>query len=239
MTDMKRVCVLGNSHAACLKLAWDEGHHLHSQFSLTFFADRRAGLMGLQPRDGMLVPDSERLRSIIEYTSGGLSEVDLQAYDAVLVVGLQVQAYPHADRSFSAAAVRRWLIDRTPRTGGFDLAKKVRQVSGIPAFVVHQPLETVVAAEVDVDLRIYRNSIQVLNEEFFQKLNVPVFAQPEQTITNGFYTKRTYASNAKKLDIGHDEVSDVPSGDRRHMNALYGAVVLSTFLPQIVGLPAN
>jgi len=232
---MKKVCILGNSHAACLKLAWDEARSTYGNVSLTFFADRRAGLMGLQPKDGLLVPDSDQLRATIEHTSGGLGVVDVQSFDAILLVGLQVIAYPHAEGHFSSAAIRQWLLDHTPRTGAFNLARKIRKISRIPVFVAHQPLECVDAVEAEMDLLPYRSSVRFMNERLFKPLDACVLEQPEQTITNGFYTKRAYSSDAKRLDVG-DETSNetLPPSDRRHMNATFGSVVLSAHLPKIL-----
>jgi hypothetical protein len=234
---MKRVCVLGDSHSACLKLAWEEVRGAHRDVTLTFFADRDLGLRGLQPRDGALVPDSAELRKTIEHTSGGLGVVDLGCYDAVLIVGLRIRAYPRMEGEghFSAAAVRQWLVDFIPTTIGFDLATKIRRLSRVPIFIMHTPLfASSGAPEVDVGLEAYRSFVGCLREQAFNGLAATVFEQPEETITDGVFTKQEYSIGSRLLEVSGSSANrqHAPS-NRGHMNAEYGKVCLATYLPAI------
>ena len=58
-TPAVKLCVIENSHSACLKLAWDQLQARYLDHSITFFAQRGIGMSGLMARGKMLVPAGE------------------------------------------------------------------------------------------------------------------------------------------------------------------------------------
>jgi len=238
---VKQVCVIGNSHSACIKLAWNDLKSKFPTIDLTFFAARATGIRSLQPtKDGVLVPISKRLSEALIHTSGGQSIIDLNRYDLVLLVGL-TSGYPKFGY-YTRAAASRAMLDHIPTTLAFDMVKKIRNVSDIPIFVAHQPLRKeaaegrddggvpVVSLERD-GLVPYRKVIDTINEGLFDALRARFLDQPAQTITNCFYTKAEYGIGAVRLDLGDGgEESD---DDRAHMNARFGDIYLSTHLRAI------
>ena len=231
---MTRVCVIGNSHAACFKLAWDTLRIRYPNVALTFFAARGSRIAALKPRDGILIPTSERLRGVIAHTSGGRAAIDLRDYDAVLLVGLTC-GYPVATGYYSYAAACQALLDLTPKTLAFDLIEKIRKVSDITIFLAHQPLLRHLGdPECEGDLGPYRRLIKFLNDELMQGVGATLLRQPAQTITNYFFTRPEFAVGSTRLDIG-DKWSKVEQREnqRAHMNKRYGDIFLSTHLPTI------
>jgi hypothetical protein len=231
---MRRVCVIGNSHTACLKLAWDSLQSKYPQIGLTFFAQRGSGMADLKPRNGALIPTSDGLKKAIKHTSGGYSQINLQDFDVVLAVGLTC-GYPLAVSHYSYAAARQTLLDLTPHTTAFNLIGKIRQISDIPIFVAHQPLRSCPGEpDGELDLKPYRRLIDDLNNELMQDAGATLLMQPAQTIANQFFTRPEFAVGSMRLDIGDLSPDVEHSADpRSHMNARYGDIYLSTHLPAI------
>jgi hypothetical protein len=226
-----RLCVVGNSHAGCLKLAWDELRKSQVDTSLTFFAASPQRLVGLRLDGSTLKPETPALREIFSHTSGGLDVVDLLAYDAILLVGLEVSALMPGAHLLSRAALRQCLLDHTPTSSGYVLAKRIREAVDLPLFVMSRPLTASLDdSESNRDIGPYRRGLGLLSEAFFSPLDVGLFGQPEHTITNGYYTRREYSIGAHRLDVGKGAALQ-PSDDRLHMNGKFGALWLSAYLP--------
>jgi hypothetical protein len=237
---VKQVCVIGNSHSACFKLAWDSLNVRYPDIALTFFAHRGQRIGALAPRNGKLVPTSERLKTVMQHTSGGHSAIDFRDFDVVLIVGTAC-AYPLTQGHFSFAVARQTLLDVIPNSVAFDLIKKIRQISDIPVFVAHQPLLRHMGEPSDeIDLGPYRKLVKFLNDEFMQDMGAVVLKQPAQTITDYFFTRPEFAVGSKRLDIGIDSPdADLLADSRTHMNVRYGDVYLSTHLLAIAYAAAD
>lgn len=82
---MYKLCVIGNSHVACLKAALSEEPSLEHDIEYTFFASRGKRIRGLTVEGLSLVASDERLRSALEFTSGGKSAINLDHYDGMLL----------------------------------------------------------------------------------------------------------------------------------------------------------
>jgi len=230
-----RVCVIGNSHAACFKIAWNTLKASYPSVTLTFFADRKTGISELEPKGGLLVPTSERLQRVLAHTSVGHTAIDPRDYDIILMVGLS-PGYPDAPGFYSYAAASRALLDETPASIAFELIRKIRQTSAIPIFLAHKPLlrhegET----QPDGDAGPYRRLIKLLNDELVRDAGATLLEQPEQTITHCFFSRPEYAIGSSRLDVGSKWLPLEQPGDQRaHMNELYGEIYLSTHLPTIM-----
>jgi hypothetical protein len=79
-------CVLGDSHMACLRLAWEGMKSDVSGLSLDMFGCHGAGLRDTMLDSGRLVPTSKTTRAAFEIY-GGRADIDLAAYDFFVVVG--------------------------------------------------------------------------------------------------------------------------------------------------------
>lgn len=87
-----RLCVIGNSHVAALKLGWDQlivdGDPRIAALVPTFFGAPRDGIKHVALREGLLLPLRADVRAHFQRLSGGLSEINPAHYDAFLLVGL-------------------------------------------------------------------------------------------------------------------------------------------------------
>lgn len=228
-----KLCVIGNSHTACLKVAWDRLGERYPGIKMTFFAQRGYAIGGLISRKGVLVPWNDRLRAAIVHTSGGYSAIDLCRFDAVLLVGL-LWGYPPSLGHYSHAAALRALLDITPTTMAFGLLRKIRKLSDIPVFIAHQPLRSHAGEfEGSVDLAPYRRLVDALNTELMKQHDAVLLPQPPQTIAGSFFTRSEFALQPPRLDIGNRDEGQQFADPLSHMNSRYGDIYLSTHLPTI------
>jgi hypothetical protein len=107
---MTRICVLGNSHVASLKLGWDSLKTQYPNVDITFFANRQRRMEALQVEKGKLVPDNEALKTAIAYTSNGLTSIDSRKFDLYLLYGLDLKPYFPPTTFFSAAVLKESIL---------------------------------------------------------------------------------------------------------------------------------
>lgn len=168
MTDTRKIAVIGNVHIAAAKDGWDRISDRHPDHRLTFFGAPRDFMKDLVLRDGMLVPGTDRLRAKLRLSSGGLEAIRLDAYDEVVLYGLQfgprqvVQLYrTHRPVSFEwrdplpdlapmrrapdrVTSIAEHLFDRAVRAGlgqsiAMGLIGQIRTVSDRPVSLIPAP----------------------------------------------------------------------------------------------------
>jgi hypothetical protein len=96
-----RVCLVGNSHLAAIKLGWDAVKLDYPDIACNFFGAPRNALRGLSLDGGVLVPTNEALARQIKIVSGGPTTLRPSDYDAICCVGLRFGFY-HWLRSLPA-----------------------------------------------------------------------------------------------------------------------------------------
>lgn len=90
---MTRICVIGNSHVAAIKLGWDALVAAHDPLTEaltpTFFGAPSDGVRHIRLQDGALVP---KRKDIAEHFQrmGGADRIRLAEFDAFLLIGLSV-----------------------------------------------------------------------------------------------------------------------------------------------------
>lgn len=89
---MTRICFLGNSHLASLKLAADRDPRLIPGGQAAWFAGSASSMNGLKLEKGQnLVPRGDRLKAQMAAVSGGIDRIDLTAYDLFVIVGINLE----------------------------------------------------------------------------------------------------------------------------------------------------
>jgi len=234
-----KICVLGNSHVACLSKGWDKLKYNHKNVQLTFFAHRGEKLSGLTIKHGRLSADNQRLRRVISHTSGGREHVDPNEFDCFLIFALGAKPYRYRPIYYSQQVHIAALEDHATHSTSWKLIERLRQITDKPIYVGHNPLH---AASPRCDHRggadEYYRGIAELNEYIYEPQNTLLLCQPEQTITDGFETKHEYSIGSTRLDTG-DKISNEPheEKDRTHMNAQFGELYLSDFLTMLASEP--
>lgn len=154
---MKRICLIGSSHLACWKLAWDETKAEYAdKVSLTFFGASGRGLAEANISGRTLVPHKEKLLKFIKQTSGGRNSVEIDKYTHFVIVGLEfsfscvcslfinfglqrhLPIRPRI-RLISSACLDQCLDDSLRKASALLLHKKLKSLTDHPIFIVPNP----------------------------------------------------------------------------------------------------
>jgi len=231
-----RLCVLGNSHAGALKLAWERMTKSYSDIEITFFATGGHGLSRLKVEGGKLLPLTENLKNILEYTSGGQSFLDPSDYDIFLIYGLYAKEFIlNPCNSYSTAVLKSAAFDHTSTTLSYETLGKVREVTDKPIYVGHNPLPACLEENYQSsDLEFYHYGCMILNKYVYSCLDAQLIDQPLETIDCGMYTKLEFSKGSRRLSIGRaSDDTKHPVGDSSHMNEFFGEIWLTEFFKRL------
>jgi len=251
-----KIAVLGNSHIASLKLAWEKLKPNYPDFELVFFGARGRDLFHLRVNSARLVPTKAKTEEQIVFTSGGLHWLDTQAFDAFLVYGpYHVEGFlaftdafkvgnfaNDGRRTLSLAAFAQLCHDRLQDSLLFQLVTQTRSVCNAPIFVAPAPFpgENCLDDAASKWRNFIANDSALMQAAYYTGLN-RVFAplkatflpQPETTIMNGLFSHRQYAEGAMRLTEGLS--TRHPSDNYWHLNQAYGEIFLTeAFFPKFL-----
>lgn len=233
------VCILGNSHVACLKQGWDRIGMRHPDMRMTFFASRQERLKGLALQGRSLVPADAALARDIAFTSGGLDRVDLSAFDVFLVYALGL-AVPAMDLRLSSAVQRLICRHVLQRSLNLSICGLIRSATQAPIFIGHNP-------QIAFDERLplapnrlpFESAVALLAEQI-DLADARLLCQPAQTLFNGWNTRVELSRGSTRLDVG-DSISNAehPADEVMHMNAEFGALYMAQFAAALTALPSQ
>lgn len=233
-----RLCIIGNSHIAALKTAWDASIGVeYPGLRPTFFGARGGGLTRLDVQGDVLSTDDPKIRSDLAFTSGGQCRIDPADHDAFLVYGLcryvnaQVRNYR---AGYSRQALETTILDYWAATSLISIIQKLRQITDLPIHAGASPLEAAPHRS-GGDTSGYDRFLCDSNQQVFRYLDAVLIGQPAETIVNGDASAPGYAIGSNRLAVGAENDS-VPhqSGEMRHMNAEFGAIWLRQFLNRLL-----
>lgn len=236
----RRICIIGDSHAAALKAGWDTIKDGETGRDVAFFAAPLPLLEHLAVEDGKLVAADERLAEHFGHTARGATAIGAD-HDANIVCGQglgftgMLFVYNHCraigmaplkgalqlSRSAFDAAVDEHLgASRAIRT-----LEKLRQVSRAPTLLIATPIPararrpqvwTRLEANGDKErvLSIFRESCARLATRH----GAVFLPQPAETFVEDMTTRAELARGAARLTAAPD--------DLYHMNAIYGEIIL-------------
>ncbi|MCP8893382.1 hypothetical protein KYK29_00455 [Shinella daejeonensis] len=223
-----RVCVIGNSHVACVKRAWDDIRHEQPGVELTFFAARGRALQFLEVAGRVLAAGDERLRENLVFTSGGRAEIDPEEYDFFLLFGLGFQLPGIASFTSSAAASQA-------SAGSFDrslnckIAGLLRQVTDKDIFIGHNP-QWAKNAEKAYHEGVYDIAFGLVRSAVRER-GFTLVRQPAQTIVDGWFTEPALSAGSLRLDVSGKVAGEAHrQKDVSHMNVTFGKIWLTEFL---------
>ncbi len=245
---MTKVCVIGNSHVAALKLGWPEIQAQFPRVELTCFAS--AGLsVAYEVSDGKLVCPDPRIKQRLAYTSQ--TDGDIRpVYDVYILCGLALssmkafRAYIAKRVELKAAGtpigttVEDYAAAMAPAlrdTIAIDVAAKLRTLTQAPIFVIATPLP---AYERHVELwgRIKENFQESTVAQAYDLACTRVAAehdavflpQPVEVTDESGLTTRNQFYLLKPEQVAEEKSLHT------HMNPAFGAVVLRDALEKIV-----
>lgn len=225
-----KICVLGNSHVASLKLGLEKSPPARGKLDMVFFASRAGALGGLRLNGARLVPSNDNLARALAHTSGGISEVVPDDYDAFLVYGLGFRL-PLVGRHLSSAVSRQVCRDAATQSLNYRICTMLRMATDKPIHVGHDPQE----AEGRRNPRLsgdlpYEAVFELMRSELGRE-GLRLVAQPRQSFADSWFTIKGFSVGSTRLDIG-DAVSNELHGetDNKHMNADFGRIWVDHFV---------
>lgn len=258
-----RLCVIGNSHLAALKLGWEMIPERHAEAELVFFGSPLESMQDVIVEGRRLVAPTPLVGQRMKWLSGGLDFIDVDAYDVFFLHGLELKfadyfaharkTPPSTGRRASADAVRRaWAgMDVEPffsTCPSAVLAAKLKPfgkrvlVSPAP-FPSARLLDGAFPQGVDFWLRQLEAdgtptpALAGMLDAWRRGLSrFDLLDQPAHTVVHGAFTHAGYSQGAKRFGASLDRA--IADHDVAHMNAEYGRDVMLAALAKIAGLPA-
>jgi len=249
---MIRLCLIGNSHLACMKLGWDAIRDRNVDVAPTWFA--AGGNFELKAESNCLVPITNRVKNSFAMTAGGETVIDPRRYDVFVLCGLLLSIRravlmalthkPHSLESMEAehlvsdALFKIALMSAFEQTPAIVFARSLRGLTDrkIILFPVPMPSERIAnrrkpfapfqdhgAAEGLATL--VRDAVAALAES----ATVDVVWQPDATIIKSMFTLHEFSEGSVRLlnDRQHSE------NDFAHMNAKFGALAMQHIIGRL------
>jgi len=195
---MMKVCILGDSHVACLMHGWELIKEDYDQVAITFFAYGGFDLPdSLKVKDRYLVPDNDKIKKFIAFCSGGLEYIAIDSCDHFLISGLGLRITHPTWVYYSTQVQEQSLRDDIAECLAWKLFKKIRSITDQTIYLGHCPLlATETPSKERDDLEPYHNRIAWVNEKLLKDHNVTMPIQPIETIVNGFETGLEYSKGS-------------------------------------------
>ncbi len=227
-----KLCVIGNSQMAVLKLAWDRIGAEFPAVTMQFFGASGAHLEALDVAQDRLVPRNPDLAAKLRFTSGGDEAIAPARHDAVLLAGLNHNLGPGLAPGYSQAVQRAAALDGFRATLCGQVFAQVRQAAPqVPVLVMPNPLRRRAPRTDSPALQPYADRLATLRAALQGVWSgVDVIGQPPATIVAETWTDAAYGVDAVGLDQGRG-VRSKGEDDITHMNVAYGEAVLRHWLP--------
>lgn len=246
-----KICVIGNSHSQCLAQAWRKLKARYPGVSMTFFAyiGRYYDRFEVDKENGVLTISGPWVRERLAASSGGSGDIDFSDFDSCLIAGgfrhnevmTMGQLGGCARRGYSKQVLDAAAKDLYVNCHINVLMPKIRALSDIPAFMIHEPMmahkdgivpEKLEGVSGEFD---YEKGIELLNG-YVRFENGPVsLPQPKETLIVPGVTKYEFSVGKRKpfaSEINAGFVGELKE-DRAHMKTEYGVLRLTALFDQL------
>lgn len=244
------LCVIGNSHTAAVWQAWKSGAVAASAgFSMTVFASE-ANSIELDHRDRSLIPANPIVRERFALTSGGKDRIEIDKYDAFLLVGLnwgvdlartfaRCKVVEHlanepAEIVVSHACLVEIIRTQNSKAAALKFARQIRSDSTAPILIYPTPFRSeatrleqndpCLSDQALLDNIIPRCIAAV--SELASEHGCEVFWQHPETIALPGMTKAEFAEGAVRL-------KELPERRNKHVNPEFAVLSLRTILQRL------
>lgn len=229
-----RLCIFGDSHYACLKLAEIQGLVDVSGVDLEYWGHVGGRFRYLEFRDGAIHPlDDFTAHRFAKFNANGREFLPARDFDAIHVTGARVYVWGMFNQILrglaqgpflSSGLVRRILVDGLRGQAGYRLAKGLaatgtaRVLLSPIAYYTADPerFADVVTPEMAALIPDQVPLFWAILEEAAAEDGIELLRQPEATVTAGIFTDEAYAV-----------ANHVEKRDFEHHNAAYGALILA------------
>ena len=241
---MKRVVLIGNSHLGAFKTAIDAEQTIVDDLKVDYFGAPGNWAFDLCLENGRLVTTSERLKGLVAKTPGSLKEIELDAYDAIVLVGLFIRFMyaarlylrhrlpGHADGRqclISPAAFDAAYSEYMRSSAAYKVAALIRSHSSMPILLVPEPYPS---SEIKGDpeweglwesdlLPHMRDTFFEHLRSSFEDLDVDLIEQSPKTMDGPVFTHPRFSARGVNLR------KELPADERLHMNRRYGQIMMA------------
>ncbi|HTT98313.1 MAG TPA: hypothetical protein VMF58_09705 [Rhizomicrobium sp.] len=255
MSKSYRLCIIGNSHVAALKMAWSKtAFDVRDDFALSFFAVQKYMFRHIGLKDRALVPTQDDVAAELQFRSDGLDRVDIERYDAIAMVGSgfgvdmsyfrslggtpDYLGFTHVDPLVSEACFDAVLDNAFEDSPAITLIDLIRSVSEIPIVMFPTPYLSERVLESEVGKRDFhladRTALarcvaraRAAGERIAAKRNCTVIWQDDATVGVPGFTSSTFNRGSVLFNV--------PDGnpmryDDRHGNEEFGRLAMNQVL---------
>lgn len=245
---MKKIALIGNSHTAMIKQAWDEVQDVNYEFKLSFFVWRSDGINSLKIRKN----DNTAIIDEIKILEKEDNEFDLDSFDAIILCGLGFElkdilniynshrTLEQTEGAFliSNDCYKAAIKGAANATIAMKVVKAIKDISNFEKIIL---IPTPRGSEHHLDEtegnNVYKKCVKNQDQEeviggflyyteVFKDLGIEVLDQPKETIESLICTKKSY-SNASDPVLNEKYFNKKGRRDLIHMNTSYGKLLLS------------
>ncbi len=246
-----KICIIGTSHASCLYPAWQKISDNYPDTSISFFFTG-GGYFGKFEADAthnILKINDDVIRERFVQLSGGNGDIDLKNFDACVIVGgffylpigRAAALGDEANICYSQQVKKLAVVDLFSLIHAKGLVSKIRDVSDIPIFLIHDPFQTQKpgqppkGVEDSFEHYDYEKGVALLNQAALFPLGARLLLQPSETIETPYFSKQALALGKRRatqaeLDAGH--VGEFVE-DNHHLNVAYGELRLNKLVAEV------
>lgn len=243
---MTRICIVGNSHVAALKLGWDKIAADHPDQQITFFGVPGRWLRQLELGEGTVTPKAGKHKRSFERLSGGMDTIKVSDFDLFVVVGLELSVFrwvnfykQNRQHPFNLDLGTPQILDADT----FDLCRG-NIFKGTSGDVVYQALKSVGARRVMVCPQPFPSPLIEQKDAFFAEMMAVEGAdrlaeayrtdmaraydaqaliwQPEDTQDGPLMTGQAWSQGSLRINLNAAHGEE----DYQHMNADYGQRII-------------
>lgn len=224
-----KICLIGNSHIACLGEAWSENHY---GLDITFFGSHLKTIVNTKNIDNIIYATTSSLKSNFIMTSRGKDSIDLNNYDVIVIHGLIQQLINYAIHIESIKNNIYYSSEIIKKSNPFfscachHIVTEIRKTSGIKILCSFAPNPIQTEPSKVINEFVYKSIVDLFNK-LSEEFNFEILHQPPETLKNYIYTLDRYNKGSKKFDpctiVGTQEYSH---DDTLHMNAEFGHLYL-------------
>lgn len=231
---MTHLCIIGNSHTAALKLAWEDLSIKFPEIEITFFAARGRAIGRLMVHDGRIEADNEDLMTQIKLTSNGKTAIVPGEYDAFLVYGTISHALKTTNaENYSRSFARTATLDRARSSILYSHILKLRELTNQPVYAALAPIPSFENGKRPQMLLPQQTACELIQQTLLDPLSAKLIPQPMETLVNDSVTKEEFSKDSVRLEVIKKVAAQHPEGETVHMNKAYGDVWLRAFLTRL------
>lgn len=230
-----KICIVGTSHITSLKLGWEMVKSQFPDLQIVFFGGIGGSLRHLRVRNAKLVSIDDKLTRNLKYTSGGISEIDPDIYDAVILYGLNLKL-PRLRQGISRAVMKETIKDIVQRSLTLKVAAKFRKLNDRGFWIGANPMEGVNGNQLEAGPFYSYGQIMEEAAHVFPVPGATFLPQPAETIGPDLRALSRFLVGSVRLmpsKNGNDSVAH-PDDDFRHMNGEFGHLWLLQNLPIVM-----